>query len=294
MILRPAKHIIIPLLTLSMVFLSCSENQEAEEQSYVNEDTIKIKTSLKTELEDNQIRVLTLPTPIQVAAIIKSYGIPYNQEFLTPLNETKTYSSNYSRAICSGIYAVNLGYSAVSGDNNNSFQYLDYLSTLLDEMSVKTYPINKIQKRFGDNIENPDSLSKIILETYNKAHQYLMVNEQEQQGFFILAGSYLEGLDLISKIYSNGYFATKNNLFKEIYTQHQIFLNNLLEISAHTTGKHSDALELDFFLHELNDSFEKFDIKNVEGELVFGNKPKKEDIISIQQKIAAFKAKLVS
>ena len=252
-----------PLVLLVSIILisSCTENTPEQEESSSTPTDTSESTTFSNNLSEDEARILTLPTPIQFAALMSAYGIPYNQELLIPIDETRAYSSNFTRSICSGFCAINLGYSAIAGDNVNSIKYFEHMSNLLNEMSVQTYPANEVQKRFGDNIESPDSLSKIILETYDKAHKYLIANEQEKEGFLILAGSYIAGLELVSKAYLAGNFKRRKQVFHNIYSQNQIFLNNLMEVSSNLNDKDADVIELDNFLQDLDSSFSKLSAK---------------------------------
>ncbi|MBL4625553.1 MAG: hypothetical protein JKY42_10510 [Flavobacteriales bacterium] len=284
------------LTTLLLIFctgmlFNCTESGLNQPETEVKE--IK-ETSSGITLDGNQLRVLTLPTPVQLASILDAYGVNYNADHLTKINETHVYSSNYSRAVCGGIYAVNLGYSAIFNDHEKSVRYFNHLNSVLTDIGIKTYTVSELNKRYGKNIEKPDSLSKIILETYDAAHKFLISNEQEEVGFYLLSGSYLEGLNLLCQTNTAGFFSDKKQLFHNLFGQHKIFLDNLIEISGYTSSNDENTLELTETLLNLQKVFSRHPLIMDGKKLEMKSALTKVDIQEIQQIITLYKDLVMS
>ena len=291
MISKTYKQSCYLLVLFVLLFSGCSDVEPDNQtpKAEVNEHSVS-----NSAVDDNQMRVMALPTPVQIASILSAYGVLYNPERLTPTNESHVYASNYSRAICSGVYAVDLGYAALFDDREHSIKYYMHLHSILSDMGVKIYSVNELNKRFRANLENPDSLSQIILKTYDVAHRFLIINEQEDVGYYLLSGSYLEGLSLLCQSKENGHFRGKKELFNNLFSQQQIFLENLIEVGNYTTDLTDNSQQLLDLLISIRNVFTSCKAKIVNGKLQLDTIPKKEDLMKIQENIADYKAIVMS
>ena len=122
------------------------------------------------------------------------------------------------------------------------------------------------------------------------AHRFLIINEQEDVGYYLLSGSYLEGLSLLCQSKENGHFRGKKELFNNLFSQQQIFLENLIEVGNYTTDLTDNSQQLLDLLISIRNVFTSCKAKIVNGKLQLDTIPKKEDLMKIQENIADYKA----
>lgn len=273
------KNVIIKYLIIIIVFAFVSCNNSAK--NVIEPETV-INNSENLELEttkNNEYRVFTLPTPIQFASIIKAYNVKYDNYMLTAINK-KIYKSKYERAISSGIYSVNLGYSIIFNDKNNSLLYYNHTIKMFEDLGYIF--TTKQTENYKRNIERPDSLYKIFLTNYNDVHQYIIDNREEETGLCIVSGCFLESLNMYCKMYKTHYNKSKKKLYTTLLGQQQIFLNNILEISSFNDVDNPTTKQLYEVLNNINTKLNKFNIDYKNSKFTMKKMPTISDINEIQ------------
>ncbi len=127
---------------------------------------------------------------------------------------------------------------------------------MTQDLGLSSGVSRQIVSRFETNINRQDSLFKIILQSYNLAHEYFQANKREEVGMYILAGSYLEGL----YITLNFKEVPSDNKLLNLIGQQKIFLENIIELLQYTEEK-PETIEL---LQQLVDLKKEFDPIHVE------------------------------
>ena len=175
---------------------------------------------------ENDLQVFVLPAPLQVATILKTEHFDYREDLLYPVSQGE--GTQTAQSISLGFYLIDLGYMAVYDERQQSLQYLKRIKELMDQLGIVGMMENEVIKRFERNIESPDSLSKIILESYTLINDHFAANEQEDLGLLILSGCYLEGLYITLNSFEQDH---PLSLYMKLLDQHEGFLNNILALS---------------------------------------------------------------
>ena len=92
----------------------------------------------------------------------------------------------------------------------------------------------------------------------------------------------------------NGHFRGKKELFNNLFSQQQIFLENLIEVGNYTTDLTDNSQQLLDLLISIRNVFTSCKAKIVNGKLQLDTIPKKEDLMKIQENIADYKAIVMS
>lgn len=247
--------------------------------------------SLFSNAED--AKVYTMPTPLQVSSAIKIYGFDYNEKLLLPAMQKVNYPSNFSKALNLGIRTIDLGYATIYSNHARALDYLKNVKQLTEELGISSYEQAQIIERFEKNVQNEDSLYRIVLESYKHGHDYFQNNGREGLGLLILTGCFVEGLHLTMGIKNE-----KSNLdekYLNLFAQQKLYLQNLIELlSFYRNAKEVESLMTK--LAALNSEFEKIQLNyndqdtkpfTVKGEI-------SEDIyMNITSKVASIRQEIV-
>lgn len=241
-------YLFIAFIISAFIFASCNnENQKIDDNSGKSDTTAS-----KEKNDSSDMHVFTLPAPLQVATLLKTMDIKYNEKMLVPCKrKLPLFSSNYIRALNLGIYTIDLSYATVYNQSQNAIDYAKSIQIMTQDLGLSGGVTKQIVSRFEANINKQDSLYKIILQSYNLAHQYFQANKREEIGMYILAGSYLEGL----YITLNFREIPSDNRLVNLIGQQKIFLENIIELLQYTEEK-PETVELLQQLMSLKKEFE--------------------------------------
>lgn len=244
-------------------------------------------------INENEAKIYTMPTPLQISSAIKIYGFKYNEKLLLPTVQNVNYSSNFSKALNLGVRTIDLGYATIYSNNARAFDYLKNVKQLTEELGISSYRQSQIIERFEKNIQNQDSLFKIVLESYRHGHDYFQNNGREGLGLLILTGCFIEGLHLTMGIKNEKISGDQKYL--NLLAQQKLYLQNLVELLAY----YSNAVEVQELmgkLKSLNSEFGKIQLNfNDPNTKPFAIKGKIPDGLyqSIEAKITALRNEIV-
>jgi hypothetical protein len=203
----------IPVVLILFFLFSCSGDKNPPVGSITDSDS--------THIRKDSAQVFLLPTPLQVATLIRQYCPEAELELLSPDTFTAShYETNYYRALNLGICLTDVGYCAFYSDRQSALNYLERAESLIRALHLDN--ITSAQTgRIRDNISQPDSLSHIILSLYNEMQKQLNETGKEKIAFYISSGSYLEGL-AITLGHKN---LQKQEVFSSLLYQQKLWLD---------------------------------------------------------------------
>lgn len=183
-------------LLLSTAFLmACVDESESVEQSPVP------VTGPETEGLAGQIvkfegEIFSIPSPVQTAILIKNSGVEYNEELLNDVDNTDRYINQFQKAMNMGVYGADLAYLSNFNNTSMSIDYFNAIDGLADDLGIRNNIDAGILIRFNNNIEISDSLYSLNAELYREANRYLQDNERSDAASLILAGGWIEALNI--------------------------------------------------------------------------------------------------
>lgn len=227
---------------------SCGSGKPEEIKS--GEDTIATnseKIDSVTQNADEYTRfkfdfaVANIPSPAELINDMASYNLVYNSSFLNATDKVKSYRSDFTRAINLGIYNLDMTYAMA---NNKGADVMKYLKTSLleiDALGMKSAFDQLIGKRTETNINNKDSLLKIVDEMYVVADKYLRTNQRIETATHIFVGSWVEALTIICRTDADEKNAiNKVRIHKQLWDQ-RFYLKNIIDLVAQFKDKKEDA-----------------------------------------------------
>ncbi len=217
------------LLVLVLFFQGCSEagqdQQERDEKEAAGTDQKQEKRERSSPVER---KAYPIPTPLQVTSFLKNRGVEYDPSFLLPVREEMPYPTTSQRALVLGATTIDMGFSAVYGDKERARAYLERTRALIERLGVQIKDKAHLIERFRSNIQNPDSLSKIVLKVYRGAFRYLRENDKERVGLLVLTGCYMEGLYLACQFRDS---VRDQAAYSNVIGQQKTYLENIRTIT---------------------------------------------------------------
>lgn len=233
--------VLVFVFVATLTFSNCNDNNENEGQKDTI-DSVDLQSPTLVKIND---RLFSIPSPFQVAMLVKDNKVPYDKNLLNPIKNQANYSTNYKQALNLGIYGADLSYLNIYEQLSDAASYFAVVKVLSKELGIASALDEKILRRIEKNNNNKDSLLYILSTIYRDADAYLFNNDRNEVGLLILAGGWIESLYIMTKT-----LKTQNNeeiLIRVGEQKHP--LDNLIELMRPYYGKISD--EFDLFLEEL-------------------------------------------
>ncbi len=233
--------ILIFIFIASLTFSNCNNGDEDDSQN----DTIDYIDLQNPTLVKVNDRLFSIPSPFQVALLVKDSKVPFDKSLLNPTKNQVNYSTNYKQALNLGIYGADLSYLNIYEQLPDAASYFAVVKVLSKELGISSTFDEKIMKRIENNNNNKDSLLYILSTIYRDADSYLFNNDRNEIGLLILAGGWIESLYIMTRIL---HVNSNEEILSRVGEQKHP-LDNLIELMRPYYGNISD--EFDVFLEEL-------------------------------------------
>jgi len=217
------KNQAIALATITILAVGCGTDEATS-----TTDTIEKKDTDQSQLLAIDGKVFSIPSPIQTALLIKSAGVNYNKDMLNEPSKVTNYSTKFKKAINLGIYGADLGYVTLYNNTQDAISFLTAIKSIGDDLGVSEAFDLELVGRFEKNIDNQDSLLRLISDAYKSSDRYLKNNDQNDLGGLILAGGWIETLYFTTN-------AAEMSANKEVINrvaEQKTTLSNLIKILA--------------------------------------------------------------
>ncbi len=144
--------------------------------------------------------LFSIPSPYQIAYLIKAQNISYNKDILNPYNMSGNYTNTFKKALNMGVYGADLGYLNLYEQTPDAVQYFSTIKILSQDLNMANAFDKKTMKSIENNMSNIDSLMYIMSNSYRKVDEYLKDNGRENDGVLILAGGWIESLHIMCQL----------------------------------------------------------------------------------------------
>ncbi len=236
--------IVIAMFSLSLT--SCDDGAVTDE-SITNAEISTEEPDEASEESVTKVKEIlhSVPSPLDMAAILKKSGARYDADFLNKVRNVNEYSSARQQALNLGIYGADLSYASIFNQNQESILYLSCTKKLADKLGLSKAFNDEVIERMELNVDNRDSLLTIISDTYYNLDSYLKENDRDHISAMIIAAGWIEGLYLGTQI-ANSSESPSPKLMERIAEQ-KISLNNLVALVI----SYNESGSLDFILEDL-------------------------------------------
>lgn len=166
-----------------------------------------------------------VPSPSELSAMIKATGANYNKNMLNPPSNEAKYTSIIQKSMNLGVYGADLSYTSTFDQTQEAMVYMGVCKKLADGLGITGAINENTVKRMEKNLNNKDSLLKIISDTYLETDIYLKNNDRAGVSALVVAGGWIEGLYISVNIASSN---TKNEMIVKRIAEQKLILENLI------------------------------------------------------------------
>ncbi len=194
---------VVVLLSLAVLLFSIACNEEKTLEDSLNEQensAAEVKKAVDISEEVFKDIIKGIPSPLEISALIKESGVPYEESMLNSADNLENYSTNYSRALNLGILGADLGYINMYEKTTTSIGYLQAIKSLADDLKVGQFFDFSTIKRLATNSSNIDSLLNITTTGFEEMNHYLVEQKRGDVGVLILVGGWLEALHIAIEV----------------------------------------------------------------------------------------------
>lgn len=217
----------IAIFIIIIIVTTGCQGKSSKDTRKTNEGVAVEETEISKDEVVREISDYPLPTSFEVTKMLIDAGASYILDLCNETSNVGKYISLKSKALNLGIYGADLSYAATYNQTQETMQYLETSSRLIDELQISTAFNQTLVDRVEANIDNVDSLINIISDSFYDSYKYLQENKQDKLSLLILSGSWIEALYITTQITT----ITKNNQeIIDIISDQKSTLNKLLEM----------------------------------------------------------------
>ncbi len=186
---------IIPLAISLLIFTACKSDKKPDEIRKKAE-TIS-HAAPEAELANHNSKVVyRVPTPIEFFMFFYNAGGSFKPDRLLSTDDAARYLSMKEKAIAFGLYASDLAYSAVFGQNQQTISYFETNKALADDLGFTRGYGKDLMQRFRSNLDNVDSLYNLTADSYWEVFKFLEDQDKVELLSYITVAGWVESLYL--------------------------------------------------------------------------------------------------
>jgi hypothetical protein len=260
---------------LLVFFTSCGSGEK-------NDELLSSDETAVPQMEESRFNAQnvfnSLPDKNQVMSLIEANRIEYNPDLLNDPNAVKKYGVEFYKAANLGIYGSDLIISSSFDQTQESMVFLKCVNVLAQALGVSVAFDQRLWERIEANNNNKDSVLEIVTGAFKKVDEILKYNNRPGTSAVILAGCWIEGLYVSSRIAET---INEEKTIKAIVQQKESLKNLIVMV---------ESVKLDpsatFLLEDLKKLYEQFNVAEA------ATKHDKESIAQITSQITSLRTKL--
>ena len=285
-------------LSALLVATSCGGGGNGADKKDEIKDTTVVSEAPKTADENSETSSYTLPSPMQIATILKKAGLKYYSGLTNPIENSNRYSNGntVAKTLGLGVYLSDLSYCILNKQNQESKNYFKTCTQLSESIGLaKAFQDNNVPSRMEKNIGNGDSISKILSEIQMESDNVLEENKQSYISVIAFTGAWIESMYIGTQVHAK----EKNaNVTTNIIEQMGI-ADNIIKALKASSSKDADVTVLLQDMNALNDIYNNFksvkEIKQTDPDVI---DPAKltisvDELLSFSQKVSEIRNRIV-
>jgi len=222
---------------IAVSFSSCNNNGKEEALSSAD------SAALMESKQKAQKVFFAIPSPLEMANMIKQSGAIFNKSLLNPVSNASKYSNTISQAVNLGIYSADLSYCSSFDQTQDAMQYMSTSKKLADALGVTGALSENTLARLEKNVNNKDSLLDLVSESYAATDAFLKENDRASTTALIVAGGWVEAIYISTKL--AGSAKANSAIISRIAEQKDILKNLISLIESYTGDKNLESILAD-------------------------------------------------
>jgi hypothetical protein len=191
---------IIAIFIIIAIVASGCQGKSSKVTRTTDEESVAEETEISKDEVVKELSDYPLPTSFEVTRLLIEAGASYILDLCNKADNVGKYISLKSKALNLGIYGADLSYAATYNQTQETMQYLETSSKLIDELQISTAFNQTLVDRVESNLDNVDSLINIISDSFYDSYKYLQENQQDKLSLLIISGSWIEALYITTQI----------------------------------------------------------------------------------------------
>ena len=220
--LRRSFSIVLGVLAGILIILSgCKTSPQKKEASDIPEP------KPTKEVVIQELSGYPIPTSFELTELIHQAGAPYILTLSNAPEKAGDYITQKDKALNMGVYGTDLCYASTYMMKQGTMLFLESSKTLIDELGIATTFNSDYAQRIENNLDNRDSLIRIVSDSFHDTWSYLVKNQQDVLARLVVCGSWIEGIYITSNI---ALTSRDNTEFLEILAKQKKSLNTLVSL----------------------------------------------------------------
>lgn len=189
------KHILT--LSLALLLFSCGQKTKSDDQDF--QSALDSVQDTGPKLDDDMVNGLLqqIPSPLEIASILKESGSKYESSILNSDDNLSKYNTNFTRALNLGVYGTDLGYTNIYEQSKDGIKFLAAIKSLANDLNIGQFFDIETIGRLASNSKNLDSLLLITTQNFNEINSYLQNQSRSQISVLLLTGGWIEAMQII-------------------------------------------------------------------------------------------------
>lgn len=197
---KPVRYT-LGLIASVMLLASCGSEQKPAESA---EQTQESQEPSEADLAEADKMIQQMPSPIEMAILVKHAGGEYNSSLLNDVKHIDNYITTGKKTVNMGVYSADVGYTSLYKQTQETVFYLNNVRKLSDAIGLTDAFDQKVFDHVEANIENRDSLLHILSGAYDVANEYLKDNNRMNTSVLMIAGGWIESMYLAANLGTGG------------------------------------------------------------------------------------------
>jgi len=285
--------------------MACNGNKSNQDKLNINSVLEGADGSgLEISAESMTSIIESIPSPLEVAMVIKESGNDFNEGLLNPQDNSRLYTTDQEKAMNIGIYGGDIGYINMFGKAYLTVNYLTSIKKLADAIKIGQFFDFSTIKRLASNSDKMDSLIFLTTMNFNKMDEFLRNQKRTNLSILMVVGTWTEGLYIATQVAQK---SDNKEITEWIGCQKMIVDQLLLGLSAYKNDDYFRKLISD--MNNLKEQYNKVEIiyeyhepesQEIDGRLVIVDKSTStvkitpEQIIQIGKIVDQMRLRLIS
>lgn len=240
---------VLSLVIILSIIAGCKGNSE-KNKSLIARDSFKPDTLSYLIKYDNSL--FPLPSPYQVALLIKKHNIPFDEKIPNKTENKQRYTTNFKKSLNMGVYGTDLSYMNIYDRTQQSIVFIGALKRLSEDLSITPAFSSDFFSGIERNINTRDSLLVYLSRAYRKADSFLRENDRSETSTLILTGGWIESVYILTQIAKT----TSNRDVINRIGQQKHPLDNIIEVLTPLYYKSPEFTQLTDMFIELAYEFD--------------------------------------
>lgn len=186
---HPFYFLILTQITFGLMSCGSSTSDKVNNSEEFKEAQ---KETLKQQIEDV---VYNIPSPTEIPYLLQATGADFNPALVNPRTKVDQYATRHDKAALNlGVYSADVGYLASYEKTQDAISYLSTTKTLAENLNVIGAFDAEVLQKFESNINNRDSLTRLLDNTLKKTENFLKDDNRNKLAALVITGSFIEGL----------------------------------------------------------------------------------------------------